>query len=102
MLRIGSSYRTISTVLILMITVVIPLELFREETLGSGTERKLNRGPKKEHWIYGKIDATTTWKWNKKLIPNIRFSIGCSHRCGKYHLTQFINDHGYIEHKQRE
>ncbi|KAJ8930023.1 hypothetical protein NQ314_017232 [Rhamnusium bicolor] len=103
LLRVGSAYRTTSTVALQVITGVIPIDLMVEERrylyeMGNGQElaiRKAARERTLNLWQRRRWELNEEkGQWTKRLIPNLRPWVTCRHRRIDFYISQFLTGHG--------
>ncbi|KAJ8965134.1 hypothetical protein NQ314_004359 [Rhamnusium bicolor] len=102
LLRVGSAYRTTSTVALQVITGVIPIDLMVEERrylheMGNGQElaiRKAARERTLNLWQRRWELNEEKGQWTKRLIPDLRPWVTCRHRRVDFYISQFLTAHG--------
>lgn len=105
-IRVVSAYRTISGEAVQVIAKMAPIELIVAE------RRQRYNGAKEQNAKDKLLDAwqeswfaSTKGAWTKRLIPQIKPWMECSHNEVDYHLCQFLSGHGcfreYLFKKKR-
>ncbi|KAJ8964235.1 hypothetical protein NQ314_005064 [Rhamnusium bicolor] len=103
LLRVGSAYRTTSTVALQVITGVIPIDLMVEERrylyeMGNGQElaiRKAARERTLNLWQRRWELNEEKGQWTKRLIPDLRPWVTCRHRRidkSLFYISQELGD----------
>lgn len=100
-MRICSSFRTISTSALMVISGTIPVELqagerrraWRKDKRGKVEEREITLDLWQESWE----QETHVGQWTKLLIPDVRPWIKRTHGEVNYFLTQILSGHGCFE-----
>ncbi|KAJ8939664.1 hypothetical protein NQ314_011053 [Rhamnusium bicolor] len=102
LLRVGSAYRTTSTVALQVITGVIPIDLMVEERrylyeMGNGQELAIRKAARERilnlwqrRWELNEEKG----QWTKRLIPDLRPWVTCRHRRIDFYISQFLTGHG--------
>ncbi|KAJ8966212.1 hypothetical protein NQ314_003678 [Rhamnusium bicolor] len=102
LLRVGSAYRTTSTVALQVITGVIPIDLMVEERrylyeMGNGQELAIRKAARERilnlwqrRWELNEEKG----QWTKRFIPDLRPWVTCRHRRTDFYISQFLTGHG--------
>lgn len=102
LLRIASSYRTVSTTAIQVVTAVPPItlligetcRLYQRENAHLSTVRSGERETTLREWQAWWSGHSETAQWTKRLIPDLLPWVTCGHRRLDYFVTQFLTGHG--------
>ncbi|KAJ8964630.1 hypothetical protein NQ314_004739 [Rhamnusium bicolor] len=102
LLRVGSAYRTTSTVVLQVITGIIPIDLMVEERkylheMDNGQDLAIRKAARErtlnlwqQRWELNEEKG----QWTKRLIPDLRPWVTCKHIRIDHYISQFLIGHG--------
>ena len=101
LLKVASSYRTVSAIALQVITGIPPIDLQVQErrnlSIANGDKREARKEERQatiRNWQTMWEENVLKAQWTKTLIPDIRPWIECKHRVTNYYLTQILTGHG--------
>lgn len=102
LMRVVSSYRTVSAEALQVIAGIPTIDLLAKERRllyesGQGHLPQIKKEEREktiEEWQSRWNSLEDKAQWTKALIPNLREWVHCKHRSVSFHLTQFLSGHG--------
>lgn len=102
LIRVASSYKTVSAEALQVITGTPPIDLLAKERrlvyeTGQGQEQQVKKAVREQiikEWQTRWDNLSHKAQWTKKLIPRIDPWINCKHRTTDFRVTQFFTGHG--------